>query len=131
MKNLEMEARQLLSHFERVTEHLARADRTAEITRSEVALFTILGPDGGLTMGEVAARLRVAFSSATGIVDRFVKKGYAKRKHAKEDRRSVIVSLTQRGRHAHTALAAERLELASGMLRRLGPGGSDHLARAF
>jgi DNA-binding MarR family transcriptional regulator len=48
-------------------------------------------------MSELAERLSVALSSATGIVDRLVTKGYVSRSRSKADRRIVQVRLTEKG----------------------------------
>jgi DNA-binding MarR family transcriptional regulator len=51
-----------------------------------------------LRMGQLAASLGVALSTTTGIVDRLVEQGLLLRQEDPEDRRLVVVSLTERGR---------------------------------
>jgi len=50
------------------------------------------------TMGNLAQGMSVPMSTATGIVDRLVKKGLLKRDRSEEDRRVVTVTLTGDGR---------------------------------
>ncbi len=42
--------------------------------------------------------LKVKFSAVTAIIDRLVKTGFVIREHGKEDRRTVIVALTAKGK---------------------------------
>ncbi|SFG29206.1 DNA-binding transcriptional regulator, MarR family [Desulfotomaculum arcticum] len=51
-----------------------------------------------ITMSNLAQGMAVPMSTATGIVDRLVKKGLLKRGRSEEDRRVVTVSLTDSGK---------------------------------
>ncbi|MCL4465586.1 MAG: MarR family transcriptional regulator [Chloroflexi bacterium] len=51
-----------------------------------------------LRMGQLASSLGVALSTATGIVDRLVEQGLLVRQEDPEDRRLVVVRLTEKGR---------------------------------
>lgn len=51
-----------------------------------------------VTMGNLAQGMSVPVSTATGIVDRLVKKGLLERGRSEEDRRVVTVSLTESGK---------------------------------
>ncbi|HWR34835.1 MAG TPA: MarR family transcriptional regulator [Clostridia bacterium] len=48
-------------------------------------------------IGEVAERLQIQHHSTVELVDRLEKQGLVQRKRGSEDRREVIISLTQRG----------------------------------
>jgi DNA-binding MarR family transcriptional regulator len=71
----------------------------------------------GLTMGDLAERLRLRHHSAVGLVDRLTVRGLTRRVADRQDRRRVHVRLTARGEAViHRLSAAHRDEL-----RRLGP----------
>lgn len=62
-------------------------------------LVLIYGSENGSQrMGQLASSLGVAMSTATGIVDRLVEQGLLVRQEDPEDRRLVVVRLTDRGR---------------------------------
>ena len=75
---------------------------SCELSRGDVsfAQFFLLGAlDRGeaLTMTEIAVRMRHTTAAATGLVDRLEALGYVGRTHATDDRRKVLVRITQQG----------------------------------
>src|ERR1700761_8941857 len=50
-----------------------------------------------LTMTDIARKMGHSTAAATGLVDRLEKLGYVERTHAADDRRKVMVSITQKG----------------------------------
>jgi len=71
----------------------------------------------GITIGELAERLRVRHHSAVGLVDRLVLKNFVTREHHPADRRQVFLALTERGEKMLEKLSAAHKE----QLRRVGP----------
>jgi DNA-binding MarR family transcriptional regulator len=53
------------------------------------------------TMTEIINSFSLPASTATGIVDRLVKKKYVKRQHSSKDRRKVEIQITENGEKAH------------------------------
>ena len=53
------------------------------------------------TMTEIVNSFSLPASTATGIVDRLVKKKYVKRQHSSKDRRKVELQITESGEKAH------------------------------
>jgi DNA-binding MarR family transcriptional regulator len=87
-----------------------------------------------VTMSSLAQGMSVPMSTATGIVDRLVKKGLLERGRSEEDRRVVTVSLTESGKEViedlkgqlyfnldrvRGILTAEEFETALDLLRKL------------
>jgi len=64
---------------------------TKDITKQELALIGFIGHHVNVIMRDVAEFLDVPFSTATGIVDKLVTKGYLKRFNSEDDRRVVMV----------------------------------------
>ncbi|MTI46886.1 MarR family winged helix-turn-helix transcriptional regulator [Sporosalibacterium faouarense] len=94
-------------------------DRLDNLTRKELQTMFVIGSIGNKTMGEIADKLGVTISTPTTTIDRLIKKGYVERKVGKEDRRQVLVSLTEKGLELHTEVSKVRLknmELLLGIL---------------
>jgi DNA-binding MarR family transcriptional regulator len=74
------------------------ASRSANFTIKEMFLINVLGSRQSATMSELAQVLSVPLTAMTGIVARLVKRGYLDRFRTEEDRRVVLVSLSEQGR---------------------------------
>ena len=62
-----------------------------------VATLATIGREGPISLGELAARERVAPPTITKIVERLVAEGFVTRKPDPEDRRIGLVSITSKG----------------------------------
>lgn len=105
-----------LRHFERWSEHQARA---AGLTPAQhQLLLAIRGHDDprGPTIGEVADYLLLQHHSAVGLVDRAERSGLVVRTRGPDDRRVVRLQLTENGATRLEALSTLHLE----ELERLG-----------
>lgn len=68
------------------------------------------------TLGDVARRLLVTPAVVTGLIDRLERRGYVRRINSTDDRRRVLLALTDEGRHAaESASAALRAEIAAAL----------------
>ena len=67
-----------------------------EISKYDLALVGLIGKKGEVIMREIAEYLDVPFSTATGVVDKLVKKKILKRVNSEIDRRTVKVGLTSK-----------------------------------
>jgi DNA-binding MarR family transcriptional regulator len=67
-----------------------------EISKYDLALVGLIGKKGEVIMREIAEYLDVPFSTATGVVDKLVKKKILKRVNSETDRRTVKVELTSK-----------------------------------
>ncbi|MCL6477147.1 MAG: MarR family transcriptional regulator [Peptococcaceae bacterium] len=68
------------------------------LSKLELLALIQIGKFQSITMTSLAQGISVPMSTATGIVDRLVKKGLLKRGRSEKDRRVVTVSLTESGR---------------------------------
>lgn len=64
---------------------------------TEIHTIEAIGTEGNRTMGEIAHDLRITVGTLTTAINRLIKKGYVERKRIEEDRRVVLVNLTERG----------------------------------
>ena len=62
-----------------------------------------IGTEGNKTMGEIANNLRITVGTLTTAINRLIKKGYVERKRIEEDRRVVLVNLTESGQKVFDA----------------------------
>lgn len=90
-----------------------------DITKREFGLVALLGKHNSLIMREVADFMSVPMSTATGIVDKLVNKGYLMRFYSEEDRRIIRIGLSKYGR--------ELYELLENVLHMFG----QHILEAF
>lgn len=74
---------------------------SAELDLEGFMILDLLTESEDSSMTEIVNSLSLPASTATGIVDRLVKKKYVKRQHSSEDRRKVEIRITAKGRTAH------------------------------
>ncbi|QIF03195.1 MarR family transcriptional regulator [Roseimicrobium sp. ORNL1] len=67
------------------------------ISFAQFYLMSYLGTSRDLTMTDIARKMGHSTAAATGLVDRLEKLGYVERMHAADDRRKVLVRITQKG----------------------------------
>ena len=77
-------------------------DLSKELNRGNIsyAQFFLLGylaNEDFLTMTDISKKMGHSTAAATGLVDRLEKLGYVERLHAAEDRRKLMVQITQKG----------------------------------
>jgi DNA-binding MarR family transcriptional regulator len=71
---------------------------TLDLTMAQAKLLYVVMAAGALSLGEIAGRLRVTASTASGAVDHLVGLGLLSRADDPADRRQLIVSVTPHGR---------------------------------
>lgn len=70
-----------------------------KITIPQFLVLEYLSKQRQCFMNEVAQATHTSFSTATGMVDRLVNHKLVKRTHGQDDRRTVLVSITSKGRN--------------------------------
>lgn len=78
-------------------QNLAKELIRGKISFAQYFLLGYLEHCEHLTMSQIAGRMGHTTAAATGLIDRLEKLGYAKRVHASEDRRKILVRITRRG----------------------------------
>jgi DNA-binding MarR family transcriptional regulator len=86
------------------------------LTLAQYHLLERLRSGEAATVSELAVAAGVAVPSATRMLDGLVRSGVVERRSADNDRRAVLVTLTDRGRGA-VETAAERVEAARAKVR--------------
>ncbi len=72
-------------------------------------------------MGDLAAVTHQSAASMTGIVDRLLERGLVERRQDPQDRRSVLVALTDEGARLLERVRADRIRVMERLLRCLSP----------
>jgi DNA-binding MarR family transcriptional regulator len=128
LASLEVKAQELSVEIDRIADRIKKADASwvcnveIELSPQEVKYVEVIG---GFTpscmMRELADRALVAVSTATGVVDKLVKKGLVHREREEEDRRVVRVGLTDEGRRVFESVMEMRMTFCREMLVALNP----------
>ena len=71
-----------------------------DITANDMHVIEAIGPSQAKNMTSVARKLSVTTGTLTISVNGLVKKGYVERVRSEEDRRVVLISLTEKGKTA-------------------------------
>lgn len=72
-------------------------DQDINLTMNEIHTIDAISTDGEKSMSEVAKELKITLGTLTTSINKLVKKGYVSRRRIEEDRRMVLLSLTEEG----------------------------------
>ena len=79
-----------------------------DITTTQLLVLECLSTCGHCKMHTLVDALKVKFSAVTAIIDRLVKTGFVTREHGKEDRRTVFVALSAKGKKVLSEVYQQR-----------------------
>lgn len=79
-----------------------KLEKQSGLTTAQLLLLQAIQQDGPATVGQLADAISVSAATATSILDRLEKRGVVRRQRSLNDRRKVLVQLTEEG---HTRLA--------------------------
>lgn len=77
--------------------NLSRELNKGSVSYAQFFLLGYLASEQHLTMTDIAKKMGHSTAAATGLVDRLEKLGYVVRLHASDDRRKVMVQITEKG----------------------------------
>ena len=100
------------------------------VSMTQLHVMSMLERHGDMAMSRLAEMIDVSLSSATGLVDRMVERGYLERLRVPDDRRVVLVRISETGRKLLDEIELLRTEMLRTVLDRMDPGQLDGLARA-
>ena len=100
---------------------------TQDISKKELALISLIGKKKEVIMTEASDYLEVPMSTATGIVDKLVNKGYLVRHHSHEDRRIVKVGCSKYGSEACSLVHKMVMKMGKTILNDLSDNDQDNL----
>lgn len=124
---------QLTRAFERFTRRFKVAEAAAAADNALNALdaqtLVFVGDNPGCGMGDVARYLNVAMTTMSSAIERLVRKDLIERRRPEDDRRSVALTATDRGRRAIEDHVTAYREACRIMLRSLDPHEQGELTR--
>lgn len=89
------------------------------VSMAQVHIMYTVQRSGEMTMSHLAEVLNVSFSSATGLIDRMEERGIVERVRHPEDRRVVLVRVSDAGRRILADVEVLRDDLVARILARL------------
>jgi DNA-binding MarR family transcriptional regulator len=101
------------------------------VSMTHVHVMWRLEESGELTMSHLADSLDVSLSNATGLVDRMEERGLVERTRDTDDRRVVLVRLTQTGTEILDEIQIMKRDLMTAVLERLDDRQLDRLHSAL
>ena len=104
---------------------------TPDLSIPQLRMLLLLDTHGDSTMGELAKRASVTMSMATSSVNALVGGHYASRRRSPEDRRVVLVSLTEQGRQVLERYREERRQRLAALFHRLSASDQERFVQAF
>lgn len=99
------------------TERLVKAG----VSMTHLHVMGLLSRHGEVSMSRIAELLDVSLSNATGLIDRMAERGLIERVRVPDDRRIVLVRLSQVGQDQLDALEIVRRDMILKILTRLDP----------
>jgi DNA-binding MarR family transcriptional regulator len=98
----------------RVSDHYEQRLAPFNLTPPQFFVLAALWLGDGIGMSELGSRVHLDSSTLTGIIDRMERNGYVERRQNPEDRRSVLLFLTDKAREAGPRIMqfAEELDAA-------------------
>ena len=100
------------------------------VSMSQLHVMSMLDRHGDMPMSRLAEMIDISLSNATGLIDRMEERGFVERVRVPDDRRVVLVRLTESGRKLLDDIEILRAETLRTVLDRLDPDQLDGIARA-
>ena len=106
-------------------------DSGSDLTITEIHTIDAVGDSDPKTMTEISRILKVTMGTLTTGVDKLIKKGYLVRKRTEEDKRIVLVELTEKGIKAKKMHDAFHQEMIDSVISHLDPTEEELLVQSL
>jgi DNA-binding MarR family transcriptional regulator len=101
------------------------------ISMAQLHILYTLQRSGEMPMSRLADVLQVSLSNATGLIDRIEERGFVERTRVPEDRRVVVIRVTEAGRRMLDEVDAVSTELLRSVFGRIGRNQLSGVGRAI
>jgi DNA-binding MarR family transcriptional regulator len=101
------------------------------LTLAQLKSLSFISSEGNTNVRKLAAALSVTSANVTGIVDRLVKQGLVTRRENPEDRRMLLLQVTDKGRALITDLRERQTSRLSEILDYMSPDEVSILAQGL
>lgn len=90
-----------------------------DLSNNDMHIIEAIGVEEGDNMSSVARKRNITVGSLTTAVNHLVRKGYVERSRGEEDRRIVMIKLTEKGRKAYWHHADYHRQMTEAVLEKL------------
>lgn len=91
----------------------------SDLSNNDMHIIEAIGVEEGDNMSSVARKRNITVGSLTTAVNHLVRKGYVERSRGEEDRRIVMIKLTEKGRKAYWHHADYHRQMTEAVLEKL------------
>lgn len=126
-KDLNLEIMNLMLRMRKAMSQIAFTAEGKEISMAQIRILHIVKMREGIKMTELAKYLDITGASTTSHIDSLVGLGFLERRTAEDDRRSVEVYLTRRGRMLFKKMELMRKHQMHKILSKLHAHDKQHL----
>jgi len=109
---------------------VSRAAGEERLSLRQLSALTMIESEQ-TTLGDVARRLMVTPAVVTGLIDRLERRGYVRRVNSTDDRRRVLLALTDEGRAAAESVSSSLREEIASALSSFSPTELEQLDRSL
>ena len=106
-------------------------DSGSDLSITEIHTIDAVGDSDPKTMTEISRSLKVTMGTLTTGVDKLIKKGYLIRKRTEEDKRIVLVELTEKGIKAKKMHEEFHQEMIDSVISHLAPTEEELLVQSL
>ena len=121
----------LFRNINSIEEQAVKTEEYKDITTNDMHVIEAIGMDCARNMTAVAKTLGVTTGTLTISVNSLVKKGLVERTRSEEDRRVVLVSLSEKGKKAYIHHQKFHEEMIEAVVARLSDGEKHALEKAL
>lgn len=109
----------LFNDILKIEEKSLKEGEFLDLTVTEMHIIEAIGIEKEKTMSEIASDLNITVGTLTTAINRLIKKEYVYRRRIEEDRRVVLVMLTDTGKKAYESHANFHDDMIQGVLEEL------------
>lgn len=121
----------IIGFYEKISSWEHAVVKGSGLSPAQMHAIEIIGQEKSLRMKELAEHLGVTTGSLTVMVDRLEQKGFLERRPHESDRRSFLVTLTDKGRKHFKKHHRYHLKLSEDVLAALEPAEQQRFAAAL
>ncbi|PSW18096.1 MarR family transcriptional regulator [Photobacterium sanctipauli] len=121
MQNLEKLNQTLTEFYDKMSSWEQSVVKETGYSLAQTHTIEVLGSHGALRMKELAEKLGITTGTLTVQVEKLVKAGLIVRRPHSEDRRAIVVELTEAGQAIHQQHNQLHLELVKDLTRNISP----------
>ncbi|MBU5673736.1 MarR family winged helix-turn-helix transcriptional regulator [Paenibacillus brevis] len=111
--------------------HLWNRQKNDNISFPQFKMLYMLNRCGSLKVSELAERQGLTSAAITGLTDKLLVDGYVERTRTEQDRRVVMISITEKGREMVDKLSESQRETLLQVFSDLSDEDIDHLKRIY